>query len=271
MVRGTRAASAVTAIAVLLAATAALVARPAAAAGDTQRIAAAELLILINDERTGHGLAPLVASVPATEIAEAWSGHMAELDDLAHNDEWFAPSTKARMGAGIVGENVAVNRDLADAHRRLMSSPGHRANVLDPRFHQVGIGVVLFGGRLWITEDFFQTAVVASVPTGPPPSAPPQPAPSTTDAPRAVAPPAAAPSHAAVAAPPVPPTSAPAVVAAAADPIATEMAAPALGAGHGGRPAPPGPTRAPMAAFGGMATALLAINVARTKRLLDSR
>ncbi|MDQ3129497.1 MAG: colicin V production protein, partial [Acidobacteriota bacterium] len=41
------------------------------------------------------------------------------------------------------------------AHTGLMNSPGHRANILQPNFGRVGIGV-LDGGRrgLMITQNF---------------------------------------------------------------------------------------------------------------------
>ena len=33
------------------------------------------------------------------------------------------------------------------------ASPSHRANILDPRFSQAGIGVVHAAGRVWVTMD----------------------------------------------------------------------------------------------------------------------
>src|SRR5690606_2822271 len=48
------------------------------------------------------------------------------------------------------GENIALQSergaegiadDVADLHRSLMNSPGHRANILDPKFDHVGIGI----------------------------------------------------------------------------------------------------------------------------------
>ena len=163
-------------------------ARPAVGAADPDRPAAGQLYLLVNAERSNAGLPPLVPSADAAEVAELWSQFMADLGDLAHNDGWFTSDSKRRVGAGAVGENVATNIDVADAHRRLMNSPGHRANILDPRFTHVGIGVVKGpSGAWWITEDFFQ---LQQVPAPPPPA--PAPAPPTT-APPAPPGPAAAP------------------------------------------------------------------------------
>ena len=37
-----------------------------------------------------------------------------------------------------------------------MNSPGHRANVLDPLYTHVGLGVVVDGSKLWVAEVFMQ-------------------------------------------------------------------------------------------------------------------
>ena len=39
-----------------------------------------------------------------------------------------------------------------------MRSAPHRANILNQRMRQVGVGVVFAGGRLWVTEVFRQPA-----------------------------------------------------------------------------------------------------------------
>jgi uncharacterized protein YkwD len=35
-----------------------------------------------------------------------------------------------------------------------MRSPAHRANILNPAYRQVGVGIVRANGRLWITQVF---------------------------------------------------------------------------------------------------------------------
>jgi uncharacterized protein YkwD len=53
------------------------------------------------------------------------------------------------------GENLAYAQSVAVAHRALMDSPGHRANILRPEFTRIGIGVIQAGiyGRM-ITQLF---------------------------------------------------------------------------------------------------------------------
>jgi hypothetical protein len=43
---------------------------------------------------------------------------------------------------GLLGENVAKAPSIGEAHALLLGSPGHRDNILNPRFSHVGIGVV---------------------------------------------------------------------------------------------------------------------------------
>jgi uncharacterized protein YkwD len=53
------------------------------------------------------------------------------------------------------GENIALAQTLAVAHTGLMNSPGHRANILNPAYGRLGIGI-LDGGiyGLMITQNF---------------------------------------------------------------------------------------------------------------------
>jgi len=167
-------------------------AQSASAEPSPDKVAAGQLVALVNQERAAAGLPPLGLSDVAVEVAEEWSVHMAASGVLAHNDAWFSRETKERAGAAASGENVASNIDVVDAHRRLMASPHHRANILDPRFHQVGVGAVQDGsGTWWITEDFLQLRVIhdtsgiappvlqppSPAPTDPPPTPPTSPAP----------------------------------------------------------------------------------------------
>ncbi|HEX7165618.1 MAG TPA: CAP domain-containing protein [Acidimicrobiales bacterium] len=195
-----RGASAIAAVVAVAFAVLVATATPAGAAAPPDHSAAARLLVLINQERVAHGLAPLGVNAVAVEVAQSWSAHMSDTDTLAHNNGWFTPASKQRAGASFVGENVAFNPDLEDSHRRLMNSPGHRANILSTRFHQVGIAAVLGPTGWWVTQDFVQLAAVAPAP--PPTTAAPAPAP------------APAPVKPAPVKPPAPPTTTPPTTAA---------------------------------------------------------
>ena len=127
----------------------------------TSAEAAARLLSLLNDERARAGLAPFALRADVTEIAAGWSAAMARAAHLSHNDAYFTQETRSRLDARMLGENVARNSSVDGAHRALMGSPPHRANILDGRFLVIGIGAELRDGSWWVTQDFVQPATSA--------------------------------------------------------------------------------------------------------------
>jgi hypothetical protein len=61
----------------------------------------------------------------------------------------------------VVAENLAAAQTPAALEAEWMHSPGHRANILDPRLNEIGVGMVRQGGYLWAVEDF--SAAVAAL------------------------------------------------------------------------------------------------------------
>jgi uncharacterized protein YkwD len=48
---------------------------------------------------------------------------------------------EAKIKFKSAGENLALAQTLQIAHTNLMNSPGHRANIMNPAFGRVGIGI----------------------------------------------------------------------------------------------------------------------------------
>jgi hypothetical protein len=137
----------------------------------------------------------------ATEHAAA----MAARGSIYHN-----PSLGQQVsGWEVVGENVGVGPDVDTLHQAFLDSPSHRANLLDGRYREIGIGIVRTNSQLWVVEVFRKP-----VPAAPAPA--PQPAPAPAPAPAVAAAPVPAPA----------PTKAPVPVAAPA-PVAEPAPAPA--------------------------------------------
>ncbi len=119
----------------------------------------AEMLTLVNKERAAKGLRPVRADSALSNVARKHSMDMFARGYFSH----YTPEGKDpfdRMRADHVifltaGENLALSQTLDMAHDGLMKSPGHRANILNPRFGRLGIGV-LDGGiyGLMITQNF---------------------------------------------------------------------------------------------------------------------
>jgi hypothetical protein len=111
----------------------------AASTGD-----ATQLLALLNGERSSHGLAPLR---PEATLAAGAARHA---DEMHAGDRLFHTSMVDSAPAGWqrLGENVGRAASATAVHAALMASPPHRANVLEPSFDYVGIGVAGGAGRV---------------------------------------------------------------------------------------------------------------------------
>src|SRR5947208_3096543 len=173
-----------------------------------------------NGERTSRGIGALTVADDLVAIARQHSQEMASSGRLYHN-----PNLATQVqNWQAVGENVGTGPSVENVHVAFMNSPHHRANILNTRYTQVGIGVVWSGNALWVTEVFRQPATPRPVATPRAPVAAPRPAPAAASAPAPSSPaPAAAPAPASAPAT----AAAPAVVAGptAADSLAAVVAA----------------------------------------------
>ncbi|MDP9404899.1 MAG: CAP domain-containing protein [Actinomycetota bacterium] len=117
--------------------------------------AAERLMELVNGERTSRGMVALSIRGDVVAIAGPHSTDMARRRTIWHNDGYFTESTRSSLRSRARGENVAMNSSLEDAHRRLMNSPAHRANILNGGFTQAGFSVVHDeSGTLYVTQNF---------------------------------------------------------------------------------------------------------------------
>ena len=117
------------------------------------------MLLLINEERTKRGLKPLSADPELVPVSRAHSKDMFARGYFSHySPEGIDPFGRMKM-ANIkyraAGENLALGQTLNSCHIGLMNLPGHRANILNPAFGRVGIGI-LDGGTygLMISQEF---------------------------------------------------------------------------------------------------------------------
>lgn len=149
---------------------------------DSTRSQAAEeqaFISQINALRTSHGLNALVVDDQLTAVSRQWAAQMKN-DGFIHH----APS----LGAGIthdwvkIGENVGVGGNVDSLMEAFIASPGHYANLVDPVFTHVGVGVVFDGNTMYTTHRFM--ALNTAAPPAPPPRPEPTPvAPPTTQPP----------------------------------------------------------------------------------------
>lgn len=150
-----------------------------AAGGGSRSLAAADqlesqVLAELNKVRRTHGLAPVTISRPLTVAADAHSRAMGTFGFFQHESrdgsafwkrvqKFYGPG---KAGSWSVGENLLWSSgelDAAAALKLWMASPGHRKNILTPRWREVGLSAVtvpaapgVFGGRdvTIVTSDF---------------------------------------------------------------------------------------------------------------------
>lgn len=126
------------------------------------------LLYRINQVRASYQLPPLVPDARLASAARDHSREMAALGYFEHDSptQGFRTVRDRLRHCGVQaltsGENLAtydgesLQQAADDAVHDWMDSPGHRANLLDPRFHLVGVGVAVQGGTVLVTAVFVQ-------------------------------------------------------------------------------------------------------------------
>ena len=137
-----------------------------------------QMLALVNAERTSRGLSALRINGLLNDSAEDHSKWMLEVDVMSHTGvSGSKPGDRMRAagyvfeGAWAAGENIAwqsqrgaagLADDVINLHAALMNSPPHRANLLNPNFTEIGIGIEIgfftSNGKIWpsiiVTQNF---------------------------------------------------------------------------------------------------------------------
>jgi len=123
---------------------------------------------LTNRVRRAKGLPPLVKDEDLTQVARAYSDDMLVRRFFDHTtpdgvsfDERISGRYPYRVRT--LGENIwtALGYNAANRHRVAqeivddwMSSPGHRANILDPDFTHLGVGISVRQRTVLATQEF---------------------------------------------------------------------------------------------------------------------
>jgi uncharacterized protein YkwD len=133
-------------------------AQTARAGDDTQT-----MLSLVNQARARgatcggryYGPAPpLKRSARLNGAARRWAQYMLRTGKFAQSlgGSTFVKRIFAVCGATPVAENLSGNRSARDAVRRLLRSPGHCRNIMNPSYRYIGIGKAVGGryGAYWV-------------------------------------------------------------------------------------------------------------------------
>ncbi len=117
------------------------------------------MYVFVNQQRVARGLPPLALDPQLSALALAHSVDMFRHSYFGHVTPAGITPFQRMQEAGIryttAGENIAYAPTVYVADLGLMNSPPHRANILDPLYRRIGIGIVSGGifGEMF-TQDF---------------------------------------------------------------------------------------------------------------------
>jgi hypothetical protein len=132
----------------------------------------------VNAVRAQAGLPPLQVHSQLTSVARSWADRQASVNAISHN-----PSLTAQVAGAwtLVGENVGTGPEVAPIMDAFVASPSHYANIVEPRFDFIGVGVTWgTDGRMYTTHVFMDLEASPAPAPAPEPASDPAPAPSTT-------------------------------------------------------------------------------------------
>lgn len=125
--------------------------------GETESAQAVEILNLVNAERSKQGLQSLTLSEKLTSIANTKAKDMADKGYFSHESPTYGSPFDMLKHFGVsysyAGENIAAGQKTAkEVMNSWMNSSGHRANILNKNYTQLGVGYVQGGqyGTEWV-------------------------------------------------------------------------------------------------------------------------
>lgn len=110
----------------------------------------ADFIALVNIERAAEGLPALTPRSDIRTVARDHSVRMARESRLYHNPNFSTEITNWKT----VAENVGRGPSVESIHGAFMRSPGHRANIMHPDLTEIGVGVEVRDGQVWVTQNF---------------------------------------------------------------------------------------------------------------------
>lgn len=104
-----------------------------------------EVIHLTNQERQKNGLAPFKANIELSSVARAKSQDMIDKNYFDHQSPTYGSPFDMMKSFGIsyrtAGENIAKGQKTAQqVVNGWMNSEGHRKNILNPNFTEIGVG-----------------------------------------------------------------------------------------------------------------------------------
>ena len=118
-----------------------------------------KILELMNEKRIDAGLQPLVLDNTLIQVARYKSDHMIQYGYFDHTNpdgtDWTNWLETIGYNYNTIGENIVSNTyDPFEFFNQWWNSPGHKANMMNPSYTKVGIGVVQGNSEYMGTQEF---------------------------------------------------------------------------------------------------------------------
>lgn len=118
-----------------------------------------EMILDINQARSSEGRSPLPVDPALSALARQKSQDMVDNRYFAHESPTYGKAAEMLTGAGYqytsVGENIARAGSVEQANALLLSSTGHRRNIMGSQWTRMGVGVANdANGYPYVTELF---------------------------------------------------------------------------------------------------------------------
>lgn len=128
------------------------------------RVMEQEVIRLVNEERSKRGLGLLNENWEVSRVARIKSQDMIDNNNFSHNSQIYGTPFQMLTSFGIrysqAAENIATGQQSAQqVMNTWMNSSGHRANILNPNFNRIGVGIARKGttGPLYFTQIFIRS------------------------------------------------------------------------------------------------------------------
>ena len=114
---------------------------------------------LLNSDRARYNLAPLMLDPELCRIARIKSEDMRDNQYFSHTSPAYGDIADMLRRFGVqftaAGENIAHHATIEKSQAALISSPGHRRNILSAGYTKAGVGVAIDeSGFVYLTQIF---------------------------------------------------------------------------------------------------------------------
>lgn len=119
-----------------------------------------QVIQLTNQERAKHGLKPLKANWELSRVARYKSADMRDKNYFSHTSPTYGSPFNMIKSFGLsyrsAGENIAAGQSTPQqVVQAWMNSEGHRANILNAGYTEIGVGYATGGSKRYYWTQMF--------------------------------------------------------------------------------------------------------------------